>query len=271
MAIATPESQPRTGAPGTLLLVALVLVLAWQAAYWTWVFVAPPQLAAPAAAESAIDLAAIARLFGAAPPADAPRSASALKLKGVIAPTPGTEASAIFSTGTGRDIAVYIDGEVQPGMKLAEVHPDHAIVSSAGVKSRIDLEAARSTGVSNRGALPGKASGFKLNVARTGSNNYSISRKELDDALRDPGQLNFLGRIGVPPKGGVRMEYAPPGSLAQKLGLQPGDVIKKVNGQTVASAGDLARLYTQFNTLSVIQAEIQRGQATLQLSYQIQP
>jgi hypothetical protein len=44
-----------------------------------------------------------------------------------------------------------------------------------------------------------------------------------------------------------------------------------VNGQTVASAGDLARLYTQFNTLSLIQAEIQRGQSTLQLSYQIQP
>ena len=271
MAIAAPESHPGTGTPGTLLLVALVLVLAWQAAYWTWVFVAPPPVSAAAASQPAVDLAAVARLFGAQAPTDAPRGAPALKLKGVIAPTPGTEASAIFSTGTGRDIAVYIDGEVQPGMKLAEVHPDHAIVSSAGVKSRIDLEAARSTGVANRGALPGKASGFKLNVARTGSNNYSISRKELDDALRDPGQLNFLGRIGVPPKGGVRMEYAPAGSLAQKLGLQAGDVIKKVNGQTVASAGDLARLYTQFNTLSVIQAEIQRGQAILQLSYQIQP
>jgi general secretion pathway protein C len=271
MATAAPESQPRTGTAGTLLVVALVLVLAWQAAYWTWVFVAPPPVAAAAASQPAIDLAAVARLFGASAPTDATRSASALKLKGVIAPTPGTEASAIFSTGVGRDIAVYIDGEVQPGMKLAEVHPDHVIVSSAGVKSRIDLEAARSTGVAARGGVPGKARGFKLNVARTGSNNYSISRKELDDALRDPGQLNFLGRIGVPPKGGVRMEYAPPGSLAQKLGLQPGDVIKKVNGQTVASAGDLARLYTQFNTLSLIQAEIQRGQSTLQLSYQIQP
>ena len=145
------------------------------------------------------------------------------------------------------------------------------IVSRAGARSRIDLEAPRSTQVAGRGGMPGRATGFKLNVARTGTNNYSLSRKELDEALRDPGQLSHLGMIGVPPKGGVRMELAPPGSLAQKLGLQPGDVIKKVNGQTVASAGDLARLYTQFNTLSVIQAEIQRGQSTLQLSYQIQP
>jgi len=76
--------------------------------------------------------------------------------------------------------------------------------------------------------------------------------------------------IGTPAGGGVRMEAAPAGSLAQKLGLQPGDIIKKLNGQAVASAGDLARLYTQFGTLSSIQAEVQRGSATVQLSYSIQ-
>ena len=64
---------------------------------------------------------------------------------------------------------------------------------------------------------------------------------------------------------------APPGSLAQKLGLQPGDVIKKVNGQAVASTGDLARLYTQFANLSLVQVEVQRGNAVVQLSYAIQP
>jgi general secretion pathway protein C len=267
-AAATPEAK--TGLVGTALVVALVLVLAWQLAYWTWVFVAPPKVAATAPAQQQVDLAAVARLFG----ADAPAGGSAstgLKLKGVIAPTPGTAASAIFSKGSGRDIAVYIDNEIEPGLKLAEVHPDHVIVSRSGARSRIDLEEPRSTQLAARGGAPGRAAGFKLNVARTGTNNYTLSRKELDEALRDPGQLNHLGMIGVPPKGGVRMEQAPPGSLAQKLGLQPGDVIKKVNGQTVASAGDLARLYTQFNSLSMIQAEIQRGQSTLQLSYQIQP
>ena len=271
VSLSSAPPAPRAGLFGKLLVVALVLVLAYQLAYWTWVFVAPPRVAAAAPAQAAVDLAAVARLFGADAPADAGGTSASLKLKGVIAPTPGVEASAIFSKGAGRDIAVYIDGEVEPGLKLVEVHPDHVIVARAGARSRIDLEAPRSTAVAGRGAMPGKAAGFKLNVARTGTNNYSLSRKELDDALRDPGQLNHLGQIGVPPKGGVRMEQVPPGSLAQKLGLQPGDVIKKVNGQTVASAGDLARLYTQFNTLSLIQAEIQRGQSTLQLSYQIQP
>src|SRR6187455_1351904 len=119
MAAAATEPQQKPGKPGKLLVVALVLVLAYQLAHWTWVFVAPARVAAAASAEPAVDLAAVARLFG----ADAPASAGAstgLKLKGVIAPTPGTEASAIFSKGSGRDIAIYIDGDIEPGLKLVE-------------------------------------------------------------------------------------------------------------------------------------------------------
>ena len=269
MATAAAPPESKQGALGTIVVVALVLVLAYQLAYWTWVFVAPPKVSSPPGEQPAVDLAAVARLFGAAPPGDAPRAAGGLKLKGVIAPTPGVEGSAIFSTGAARDTAVYLEGEIEPGLKLVEVHPDHVVVSRAGVLGRIDLEAPKATAPAARS--PGKAVGFKLNVARTGTNNYSLSRKELDEALRDPNQLNYLGAIGTGPRGGVRMELAPPGSLAQKLGLQPGDVIKSVNGQPVASAGDLARLYTQFAQLSLIQAEIQRGQSTLQLSYSIQP
>jgi general secretion pathway protein C len=268
MATTASQGEAKHGAIGNLAVVALVLVLAWQAAYWTWVFVTPPRVAASGASQPAVDLAAVARLFGANAPGDG-RTASGLKLKGVIAPTPGTEASAIFSNGAGRDVAIYIGGEIEPGLKLAGVHPDHVVVSRAGVDGRIDLEAARGAAVNPRN--PGRAAGIRVNVARTGTNSYSLSRKELDDALRDPGQLSFLGQIGTPPGGGVRMEQAPAGSLAQKLGLQPGDVIRSVNGQPVASAGDLARLYTQFNSISQIQTEIQRGPAIMQLSYAINP
>jgi len=267
-----PAPIQKTGFAGALLLVALVGVLAWQLAYWTWTFAAPAQRASVPAAGGDVDVGAIARLFGASAPG-APSQASSssgLRLKGVIAPTPGIAASAIFSTGGAKDIAVYIDREVTPGVKLVEVNPDHVIVARAGVNERIDLDRARSA-VAAEGAPGSRTRGFKLNVSSSGSNNFTISRKELDQALRDPNQLNYLGAIGAPTKGGVRMEAAPPHSLAQKLGLQPGDVIRKVNGQAVASAGDLARLYTQFATLSMIQAEVQRGSATVQLSYAIQP
>ena len=257
---------------GTLAIVALVLVLAFQLAHWTWVFVAPAPVAATPLGERGVDLAAVAKLFGATWPAGSSgtsASTTGLRLKGVIAPDAGPAASAIFSTGAGKDLAVYMDREVQPGVKLVEVKPDHVIVARESGRERIDLEAQRSLAAAARPT--GRMIGFKLNVARSGSNNYSLSRKELDDALRDPGQLSYLGQIGMPPGGGVRMDAAPNGSLANKLGLQPGDIIKKLNGQAVASPGDLARLYTQFATISLIQAEVQRGSSTVQLSYAIQP
>lgn len=263
-----PAPRPRLA---TLLVAALVLALAWQLAYWTWVFLAPrAEPAAAAPAEGGVDLAVAARLFGgtAGAPAAAPgASASGLRLKGVVAPSPGRTASAVFSTGAGRDRAVLLDAEVQPGVKLVEVHPDHAVVSRGGVRERIDLEARR-----GGSAAPGaaKAAGFRVGVARSGTNSFSFSRKELDEALRDPAQLNHLGQIAPGPRGEVRMVAAPAGSLAWKLGLQPGDIIRRVNGQAVASTGDLARLYQQFGTLSLIQAEVQRGSATVQLSYSIQ-
>ena len=270
-AIAQGERQ-KSGVIGTVAIIALTLVLAFQLAHWTWVFVAPPEIAKTPEGDAGVDMAAIAKLFGASPPASAVASSSSLRLKGVVAPDGGPIASAIFSTGSGKDIAVFVDREITPGVTLVEVKPDHVIVSRAGARERIELEPPRAM-ASAAGSRGGSrtAPGFRMSVTRSSTNSYSFSRRELDDALRDPNQLNYLGVIGMPPGGGVRLEAAPNGSLAQKLGLQPGDVIRKVNGQLVGGSGDLARLYQQFGTTSVINAEVQRGSQTVQLSYAIQP
>jgi general secretion pathway protein C len=267
MAALPAPSRSRNSPLETLLLALLVILLAGQLAWWTWRFAAPPEVRArDAAAPSDVDLDRIARLFGARHESVA--STSALRLKGVVAPTPGTTAAAIFAGPTGKDIAVLPGGEPAAGVKLAEVFPDHVIVTRAGARERIDLEAptnakaAKSTGATSRG--------FHLDVARAGQNDYSFARRDLDQALRDPNQLNYLGQIGMPPGGGVRLDAAPPGSLASKLGLQSGDVIRKVNGQAIGSSGDLARLYQQFATLNTIQAEVERGGQVVRLSYRIQ-
>ena len=103
MAALAPGEAPRNGVIGTLAIVALTLVLAFQLAHWTWVFIAPPQVATTPAGDAGVDMAAIAKLFGAAPPSSATvASSSGLRLKGVVAPDGGPIASAIFSTGSGR-------------------------------------------------------------------------------------------------------------------------------------------------------------------------
>jgi general secretion pathway protein C len=268
---AVPEaSAPRSASLfGTLVTAALVLALAWILAKGTWLALAPARVAETAQASGGTDLAAVARLFGGAAPSGAGAdsgSSSGIRLKGVVAPSPADTGSAVFNLG-GKDIAVNLGAELQPGVTLAAVERDHAVISRAGVRERIDLDT-RMAAVPR--SVAGQASGFRLNVSRSAPNAFAFSRKDLDEALKDPAQMGYLGRIGTPPGGGVRLDEAPPGSLAARLGLQPGDIIRKVNGQAVASAGDLARLYQQFATTSLVQAEIQRGTATVQLTYTIQ-
>ncbi|HSS27788.1 MAG TPA: type II secretion system protein N, partial [Usitatibacter sp.] len=142
MAATAPAPAPASRSSswfGTLVTFGLVLVLAWQLAHWTWVFVAPAPGASVPQASPAMNLAAIARLFGAAAPSGNPAivTSGTLKLKGVIAPDAGPAASAIFSTGSGKDIAVFVDREVQPGVKLVEVKPEYVVILRGGVRERI--------------------------------------------------------------------------------------------------------------------------------------
>lgn len=269
MASLPAEGANAPGRFGTLVTALLVLALAWVAARATWALVAPPRMAATPPAAAAVDLAAASRLFGGDAPAasGASRGPASYRLKGVVAPSAGSSGAAVLHVN-GKDVAVLLGAEVQPGVKLDEIQPDHVMLSRAGVRERVDLEV-RMAAVPR--SVGGQAAGFRLGVTRNGPTGFAFSRKDLEAALKDPNQLGYLGKIGVPPGGGVRLDEAPPGSLANRLGLQPGDVIKRVNGQSVASAGDLARLHQQFATTSLVQAEVHRGGQTVQLNYTINP
>ncbi|MDQ3195507.1 MAG: PDZ domain-containing protein, partial [Pseudomonadota bacterium] len=89
-------------------------------------------------------------------------------------------------------------------------------------------------------------------------------------ALQDPKQLQNLGGVEVNPTGGVTISNVPDGSLTQKLGLQQGDVLNRINGQAVSSNNDLARLYQQFGQVSQITVEGTRNGKPINLSYTVQ-
>jgi S1-C subfamily serine protease len=45
------------------------------------------------------------------------------------------------------------------------------------------------------------------------------------------------------PDGGIRIDAAPPGSVASQMHLLPGDVLKAVNNEPVSSPEDFVRIY----------------------------
>ncbi len=263
----------------------LVVAIGLQLAWWSWHFIGPAQSTAanPGIGAPSRDIALARQLFGgdgSSPVSTTNSVPSDIHLKGVFAVDGKTLSAAVVNLG-GKDQAVKLNQDLPNGAKLIEVHPDYIVVSRSGISERIDLDTYRgASGNSAGGKAAGgnlaarvgasAGSGFRLNVTSPGQNNYSLSRQELNTVLQDPRQMEFLGRIGVAPGGGVRVDEAPANSLSNKLGLQAGDIITNINGQPVASPGDLARLYSQFGTLSQVRVEVKRGGSPTMLTYAIQ-
>jgi general secretion pathway protein C len=224
-----------------------------------------------------IDASLARNLLGAAPTSGSPAAASSeFRLKGVFAVDGRTLSAAILNAG-GRDLSVRVNESIADGVRLVEVHRDHAIISRGGVRERIDLDrlgtssgkATASSGASTTGATTAAGGSFRLNVSSGGRNTYSLSRTELNNVLKDPNQINYLGQIVQAPGSGVQVQDAPAGSLANKLGLQVGDIIIALNGQPINGPGDLARLYGVFGTTNSVRAEIRRGGTPMVLNYNI--
>jgi S1-C subfamily serine protease len=62
----------------------------------------------------------------------------------------------------------------------------------------------------------------------------------------------------------------PPGSLLERIGLQPGDVIRSVNGEVVTSEADVARILQSRGLQGPFTAEVQRGEVTVPISVNAQ-
>jgi general secretion pathway protein C len=249
--------------------------LCWVLALWTWVLVAPRPPTSLRAGDQAADLTAAREqiqrsgIFGsggaiAEPSATAPSSLD-LKLVGITASASrGAGSRAVLNVG-GKGNEVFREGkEIAPGIVLNRIEKDHVLIRRQGTLERLAFP---------EGPLApaGQAQGFRLNVQQQGSGHYSFSGDTLTRALQDPQQLAQVGVFTITPGAGIVLNQAPAGSLAQKLSLQAGDVIRTVNGEVVNSPDDLARLYQKFTGAGQVKLEGTRAGAPLALTLTISP
>lgn len=232
-----------------LLNLALVTLLCWQLAHWTWLFLAPAP-AKPVATASAtpdparmLDTIHAAHLFGTASHAASPAATQAttslnLKLSGVFAATGKLPAVAIINVENKGDLPFMNGDTILPGVTLEQVRPDHAVLSRGGVMEKLLLE--------QKGQpLTLQKTATQLNVRQDGKGKFGVSKSELQKVLSDPGQLANAGRVMTVPGQGMRVEEAGAGSLMSQLGLQGGDLIRLVNGKPVGQSADLLQSYRE--------------------------
>lgn len=254
----------------------LVIVLCWVAAQWTWLAFAPRAAlahsdGAPVAASAAAASVSSLHLFGRAPANRKQAEGAAvtplnLKLMGVFAAIGNLPGFAILSVDGKPPQPVQAGASIAPGVVLAAVLPDRVELNRQGSVERLNLEIRTGTRGSASTAVADARS-----VQPRASDKRTIARNEITQAIQYPKQLANLGKISVQPGGaGMLVEEASPGSLAEKLGLQAGDVINRLDGQILTTREDLGRFYQQLNQNGQVKLRVARSGRPLLMEYAVQ-
>jgi len=120
-------------------LTALVL-LGVVLAYWSWTWLAPPPAPrAPAAVEAAGRPSFAGGLFGSVKhgPSAAVAASNAVRLLGVVAASGSRRGHAVLRLDAKKTVAVLQGEDVEPGLRLAEVHADYIILERNGARETL--------------------------------------------------------------------------------------------------------------------------------------
>lgn len=219
--------------------VAMVVLLAVQAARLAWLLLPPAPLGSMPATEAGRamavrpDFLAIDAFYPATSTAAAVSDASGLRLFAVRPAAAG--GSAILAERDGPQRSHAVGEDVAPGVRLAEVHADHVVLDGSGGRSELRFASATGRPAARTAVAPPPAASVPA-----GS----------DGAAIDPAQL--LAQAGLAPvesdgrTAGYTVIPRGNGAVLRQAGLQAGDVLLSVNGQELTPeryaelAGELA-------------------------------
>jgi general secretion pathway protein C len=264
------------------------VLISSQLAIFTWMILSPSTLvlSEPSRAKGAAMVAqnqsiADMHIFGDAAvevidvPKDvnAPKTRLRLELLGVMAASFAENSSAIIAPKGGAGENYRIGDVVQGRTKLAAVQQDQVILDSNGkleaLKFDLDRkEGIQQSGIPTRGQRRAQSAGSlreKFKQVRNASDAVNLLRNEV--AINPAGALKQLGLVISENGSGYKVSNS--GSMLTQLGLEPGDVIFSVNGQTLGNLEDDQMLLEQVTNSGQARLEIQRGNRRFVVNHSI--
>jgi general secretion pathway protein C len=111
-------------------------------------------------------------------------------------------------------------------------------------------------------------------IEKINDTNYNISRSMLNKVLDNAGKLIGIAAVAPKTEGGrsVGMEIRGirANTLLTKLGIQNGDVLESVNGQSLTSTDAALGAYTTLRTADKFNLSIRRGSQSMIINYNLQ-
>ncbi len=170
---------------------------------------------------------------------------------------------------------VYAIGDRYQGARIYAVEKERVLIDNNGVNEYIDNSAAAppNLGVSPV-PQPPQAGGGGEGVKQLSENQYVVAKSEINNALTNLSDLATKARIVPSFKNGVangfKLFSIVPDSLYAKIGIQNGDVIRRINGYEMNSPDKALEIYQKLRDASRIEIELERRGETLRKSYSIE-
>jgi general secretion pathway protein C len=251
-----------------------------------------PQLPTPTAAAD-YQVIGARNLFDANPPKEAPpegvkepepvaqalqATQLQLKLVGTVAGV-NKQYFAIIEDMSKRGVqAVYHIGDIVQNALIVEIRRMCVVLDKGGQYESLcfQQDETETTPGQTSSLAPAQTAqeGDDNGITRIDEATWRLSRDMVLEQFGNFGNLSAQAR-GMPylvqgqPRG-FRLTTIVPGSLLQKIGLQAGDVIQKVNGLTINSPAEALQAFQQLQNESTVRLEILRRNRATTLSYELQ-
>ncbi|QRK04033.1 general secretion pathway protein GspC [Archangium violaceum] len=193
-----------------------------------------------------------------------------LKLLGtMLGATPSTTFASVYEGPTRRTRSVWMGGDIQ-GAQVVAIERARVLLMNAGQMEYVEPTA---TDAAPQLQEPREPRASSLDVRQISPRNYEVSRKDLDATLANPNEVMMQARLvpafrdGEPQ--GFKMFAIKPSSIYNQLGLQNGDVLKRINGHSLQSPDRALEAYQALREASRIELEVERNGQPLQLTYSV--
>jgi general secretion pathway protein C len=205
--------------------------------------------------------------------ADAKRTDLNVKLWGTAMSNDPAHAFAIIEDQAARRQGLYHVGDVILDVAtLVRVEWDRVVLDRNGVEEVLELSSARGPANAPASASGGGGAAGER-IRKTADNKFVVDRRELEKTVENINEV-FTQARAVPffqdgKTVGFRVFAIKPGSVFEKIGLQNGDVIQRVNGVELTDPTKAISLFTELQNEGHIALDLQRNAQSKSFSYEI--
>jgi len=203
--------------------------------------------------------------------AETRRSDLNVKLWGTAVSRDPNRSYAIIEDLAARKQELYRVGDsILDAATLVRVEWDRVIIDRDGEEEVLELAFARAAAA----AVPAvRGSLASERIRKTADNKFVIDRREIEKTIENLNEV-FTQARAVPSfengkTVGFRVFAIKPGSVFEKIGLQNGDIIQRVNGTELTDPTKAISLFTELQNEGHIAVDLQRNKSSKSFSYEI--